>query len=223
MNGLRFLTSWHYLIASLLVFGIAPRAILRLLVNAWPKNDPVRRALMADLASRPYWQRPLFVAEQFENALFDGLGARWRERWRTQLFRWSAQEVAVTRGLPKVAPSWVISVGICSYFTAPAPFGLAMTSAACVFWLYSVLDSLAAKRRNRRHVMRGPVVLGVMFDIGVVLSAGYLGLLSHETGLAGPILLGVCAFTIAKAMSDALLRRLSLRLHRASQSNTREC
>jgi len=71
---------WIGLLTLCLVFGFAPTTILRVLVKAWPKNDPRRRELMAEIQTIAYWERPLWVFEQIESALFDGLRVRFRHR-----------------------------------------------------------------------------------------------------------------------------------------------
>ena len=64
------------LLLVLLVFGFAPGFVLRLLVLAYPRTDPRRRELIAELYTVPRLQRPLWVAEQLEVALFEGLAHR---------------------------------------------------------------------------------------------------------------------------------------------------
>jgi hypothetical protein len=57
----------------------APRLVLRLLLLAYPKNDPRRDELMAELRAIPRIERPFWVAEQTELALAEGLPRRLRE------------------------------------------------------------------------------------------------------------------------------------------------
>jgi hypothetical protein len=68
--------SWPSLILVIVVFGFTPGLCLRLLVLAYPRSDPRRTELIAELYAVPYIQRPLWVAEQLEVALFEGLPHR---------------------------------------------------------------------------------------------------------------------------------------------------
>ncbi|MEV3993363.1 DUF2314 domain-containing protein [Streptomyces sp. NPDC049837] len=70
------MTSWPLLIAALVVFGFAPGALLRLIVLAFERDDPRRAELRAELSVVPRVERPFWVMEQLEVALFDGLWPR---------------------------------------------------------------------------------------------------------------------------------------------------
>lgn len=77
MNELReAVTSVGNLLWVLGVFGIAPRLALRLIVHAYPPDHPRRQELKAEVNAVPWIERPLWVAEQLEVALFDGLRHR---------------------------------------------------------------------------------------------------------------------------------------------------
>jgi DNA-binding transcriptional MerR regulator len=67
---------WGSFVALLLVFGVFPGLILRLLVRLYPKGNPRRVELFGQLYAVPRWERPWFVAEQFETALSEGLPSR---------------------------------------------------------------------------------------------------------------------------------------------------
>ncbi|MEO7196375.1 MAG: hypothetical protein ABIZ05_16440 [Pseudonocardiaceae bacterium] len=68
--------SWRSLVLVLVVFGFAPGFCLRLIVLAYPRRDPRRKELIAELDAVPRIERPLWVAEQLEVALFEGFGHR---------------------------------------------------------------------------------------------------------------------------------------------------
>jgi hypothetical protein len=70
--------SWRTFLIVLVVFGFAPGAVLRLIVLAFRRGDPRRRELLAELHAVPRIERPLWVAEQLEVALFEGIGERVR-------------------------------------------------------------------------------------------------------------------------------------------------
>lgn len=61
---------------ALLIFGFAPGMVLALIVRLLPGDDPRRSELQAELYAVPRRERPLWVAEQFEVALREGLGVR---------------------------------------------------------------------------------------------------------------------------------------------------
>ena len=67
---------WPSLVLAVIVFGFAPGFCLRLIVLAYPRSDPRRGELIAELYAVPSIQRPLWVAQQLEVALFEGLGHR---------------------------------------------------------------------------------------------------------------------------------------------------
>lgn len=68
--------SWPSLLLVLLVFGFAPGFCLRLIVLMYPRSNPRRAELIAELYAVPRIQRPLWVAEKLEVALFEGLAHR---------------------------------------------------------------------------------------------------------------------------------------------------
>lgn len=68
--------SWRALLGSLLIFGFAPGAITRVLALAFRKEDPRRAELLGELYAVPRWERPLWVAQQLEVAIFEGIGSR---------------------------------------------------------------------------------------------------------------------------------------------------
>lgn len=72
--------SWPMLLLALLVFGFAPGLLLRLIVLAFPKDDPRRGELRGELYNVPRFERPFWVVEQMEVALFEGLRGRLVQR-----------------------------------------------------------------------------------------------------------------------------------------------
>lgn len=76
------LLSWKALLAAVAVFGFAPGAALRLIVLAFPRSDPRRRELLSELHAVPRLERPIWVAEQLEVALAEGLAGRLARVWR---------------------------------------------------------------------------------------------------------------------------------------------
>jgi hypothetical protein len=68
--------SWHSVLLVTGVFGFAPGFVLRLLVKVYPRADPRRRELVAELYAHKWIERPLWVAEQLETVLFEGLPHR---------------------------------------------------------------------------------------------------------------------------------------------------
>jgi hypothetical protein len=81
--------SWPTLGIALLVFGFAPGAFLRIILLAFPRDDPRRRELHGELYAVPRVERPFWVVEQFEVALVEGLGQRlvWAATGRI-IYRW---------------------------------------------------------------------------------------------------------------------------------------
>lgn len=68
--------SWPSLLLIVFLFGFAPGFCLRLIVLAYPRGDPRRTELVAELYVVPRIERPLWVGEQLEVAIFEGLPHR---------------------------------------------------------------------------------------------------------------------------------------------------
>jgi hypothetical protein len=68
--------AWPTLLVPLLMFGFAPGAVLRMIVLVFRRDDPRRTELLAELPHVPRIERPFWVCEQLEVALFEGLAGR---------------------------------------------------------------------------------------------------------------------------------------------------
>jgi type I restriction enzyme R subunit len=68
--------AWPTLLAALMIFGFAPGATLRMIILAFRRDDPRRTELIAELPHVPRIERPFWVCEQLEVALFEGLIGR---------------------------------------------------------------------------------------------------------------------------------------------------
>jgi transcriptional regulator with XRE-family HTH domain len=62
------------------IFGLFPGVALRLIVLLYPKDDPRRRELVAELYVLSRMQRVEWVFQQLETALFEGLSSRRAQR-----------------------------------------------------------------------------------------------------------------------------------------------
>ncbi|TDD91965.1 hypothetical protein E1202_04325 [Saccharopolyspora karakumensis] len=69
-------TSMPVMLGVIVAFGFVPGFCLRLIVLMYPHNDPRRTELVSELYAVPRAERPLWVAEQLEAALFEGLVKR---------------------------------------------------------------------------------------------------------------------------------------------------
>ena len=81
--------SWPTFVAALIVFGFAPGAVLRVIVLAFPRDDPRRKELLAEVYAVPRAERPFWVVQQLEVAIFEGLRDRlvWAATGRI-VYRW---------------------------------------------------------------------------------------------------------------------------------------
>jgi DNA-binding transcriptional MerR regulator len=70
------------LLLGLAFFGTAPGLLLRLIVRVYPMSHPRRRELVAELYQVESSRRPLFVAQQLELAISEGIPSRWKS-WRS--------------------------------------------------------------------------------------------------------------------------------------------
>jgi Uncharacterized protein conserved in bacteria (DUF2314) len=81
--------NWKWYLLALVVHGIAPGLLLRVIVLAFEKDDPRRPELINELYYIPFIKRPFWVAQQFETALSDGIWPRfvWMLTGRV-IYRW---------------------------------------------------------------------------------------------------------------------------------------
>ena len=87
------LLAWPTLGVALLVFGFAPGAVLRLIVLFYGRDNPRRQELLGEIYAVPRIERPFWVAEQLEVALFEGLRDRFRAWLAGRMRRISDQPV----------------------------------------------------------------------------------------------------------------------------------
>lgn len=66
------------LLTIVLTFGFAPGFCMRLIALMYPRTDPRRQELYAEMKAVPRIERPLWVAEQLETGLFEGISSRRR-------------------------------------------------------------------------------------------------------------------------------------------------
>jgi hypothetical protein len=106
-------TSWQTLILVLVAFGFVPGFCLRLIVLVYPRGDPRRAELIAELYTVPRIQRPLWVAEQLEVALFEGLPHRISATLRKLSHRYRGR----AQHGPHRAKLWDLVVGLTPGFS----------------------------------------------------------------------------------------------------------
>lgn len=70
---LEAIASWRTVLIAVAAFGFAPGFILRLAVKIYPRTNPRRQEIIADLYVMSRIERPFYVAEQLETVLFEGL------------------------------------------------------------------------------------------------------------------------------------------------------
>ena len=93
------LLAWPTLGVALLVFGFAPGVVLRLIVLFYSRGNPRRQELLGELYAVPRVERPFWVAEQLEVALFEGLRDRYKARFDRSIARMSDQLTVLEQAL----------------------------------------------------------------------------------------------------------------------------
>jgi hypothetical protein len=113
-----------------LVFGFAPGATLRLIVLVLPRSDPRRQKLIAELYVVRRWERSIWVAEQVEVCLFEGLEQRLKirrdRRLSTRVGRYSTMKM-IELGVTEFSHGWrtrflvmaVKTFGLVTFFFMP--------------------------------------------------------------------------------------------------------
>lgn len=91
---------WRFLLIALIVFGFAPGAVLRFVLLAYPPDSMRRQELLAELYAMPTYFRPIWVAQQFETALFEGLPLRFGSWRRSRSDALIASYVAEMEAMP---------------------------------------------------------------------------------------------------------------------------
>lgn len=81
--------NWKWYLLTLLVHGVAPGLLLRVIVLTFERDDPRRQELIAELYGVPFLKRPYWVAQQLETALSAGIWPRftWMLAGRV-IYRW---------------------------------------------------------------------------------------------------------------------------------------
>lgn len=75
---MRFAFLWGPSALGLAALGLLPGFSLRLIVRLYPKGDPRRREVVAELYTVENWRQPIFVIQMLELAISEGIPARWR-------------------------------------------------------------------------------------------------------------------------------------------------
>lgn len=211
---IRQVTSWQTLLVLLAVsalYGIAPGATLRLTVRMYRADHPRRRELIAELYAIPRRHRPIWVLEQLETALAEGLAPRVREAWRQPF-----QRLAILFG--SGTGLFVLSAALLTS-GAPEPFQVAaVTSSAgvmgwAVIWANLLLGS-------RRMIAWGFLLIATAMVTSVLVSLLFGNslephIVSNLWALVGPVAIGYGPVAWACWRYSAALERRRVRMRRA--------
>ncbi|MFF1613402.1 hypothetical protein ACFVYA_37015 [Amycolatopsis sp. NPDC058278] len=91
------------IIVTALLCGLCPRLVLRLLLLAYPSEDPRRPELLAELSRVPYRERLIWVADQIPTALMDGVPERVRARRVRRVAKPEGPDLAMEASLDSVS------------------------------------------------------------------------------------------------------------------------
>jgi hypothetical protein len=146
------IVSWPTFLIALVVFGFAPGAVLRLIVLAFPSDDPRRRELLAELHAVPRLERPFWVVEQLELALFEGLWGR-----------------AVWAATGRIVNRWYLESGVELNRAYPESFWIpdeadkqAIAPGATVRLFFSVRDGWSERMWVRVVAVNGKNIIGTL-------------------------------------------------------------
>ena len=104
---------WPTLGIAILLFGFAPGAALRMIVLLYRRDHPRRQELIAELYAVPRIERPFWVAEQLEVAIFEGLRGRFAAESGTAELTTGRAPGSVSAAIADrlgFVPSWVREV-----------------------------------------------------------------------------------------------------------------
>jgi hypothetical protein len=111
VNELLTLTNagWTTLGLLVLVFGFVPGPALSLITRLLAADDPRRDELHAELYAVPRWERPFWVAQQFEVALREGVAPRASWRWGRHVWHRAKIDSGLARHREHPDTFWVPS------------------------------------------------------------------------------------------------------------------
>jgi hypothetical protein len=85
--------SWRWLVTPVVLLGAAPGIGARLISLMYAPGDPRRQELIAEVYVVPYHSRPIWLGQQLEVAVCEGLPDRWRDALASRAAcRWSLED-----------------------------------------------------------------------------------------------------------------------------------
>lgn len=97
---------------ALLLLLVAPGLLVRCLVRIYPRDDPRRSELLAEVRAVPVSERPFWVLEQVETVLVDGLPSRVRRLRQRQSQRRSLRARLLASSDAPVVTAGAIAVAV---------------------------------------------------------------------------------------------------------------
>jgi hypothetical protein len=150
---------------AVLIFGVAPGLALRLLVLIYPKTDPRRRELRGEMKAVPYLERWLFVGEQLETVLVEGVPHRVA----------AIRQARARRSRRK--PTWMKVWGHRAV-VRPLFGGLFLMAAGAAFWSQPAAMVRILAEQNLPLV--NPIVAVIAGIAASILGMGFMNLSGHE-------------------------------------------